>query len=138
MLTTESRRRLQPRGGSLARLSRNTEEMALQPLGHRPEGVPYAPSVSDHANWTLREILAQPPFWIIAVVNFLCCAAHSGPLFHTVSAAIDAGIGKLAAATIFAVISLSSIPARLATGLLADRYGTKTILPEEPRSMTSQ
>ena len=84
--------------------------------------------IHNKADWTLREVLAQPPFWLIAVVNFCCCAAHSGPLFHTVSAAIDAGVGKLAAATVFAVSSLSSIPARLVTGWLADRYGTKTVL----------
>ena len=113
----------------LAGLIRNRpEEMGLQPLGHHPARVPHIPSTPDQVNCTFREVVAQPPFWIIAVVNFLCCAAHSGPLFHMVSAAIDAGVGKLAAATVFAVVSLSSLPARLATGWLADRYGTKPVL----------
>jgi MFS family permease len=45
-----------------------------------------------------------------------------------VSAVIDAGVDKLAAATVFAMPSLASLPGRLGTGLLVDRFGSKNIL----------
>ena len=45
-----------------------------------------------------------------------------------VSAAIDVGVSKLAAATIFSTASLASIVGRIGTGVLADRFGSKTIL----------
>ena len=57
-----------------------------------PAAVPY----------TFTQVLAMPVFWVIALVHFFCCAAHSGPIFHMVSALIDAGSDKLAAATVFA------------------------------------
>ncbi len=101
------------------------QDMGLQPFGSHPVAASPPPPV---ANATFREILATPTFWIIAVVHMLCCAAHSGPIFHMVSAAIDVGVSKLAAATIFSTASLASIVGRIGTGVLADRFGSKTIL----------
>jgi MFS family permease len=72
--------------------------------------------------------LATPAFWLIALMHTLCCMAHSGPLFHMVSNMIDHGIDKLAAATVFALAGLASIPGRIGTGLLAERYGSKSML----------
>ena len=45
-----------------------------------------------------------------------------------VSAAIDTGIDKLAAASLFALASLASVPGRVGTGILADRFGNKVML----------
>jgi MFS family permease len=45
-----------------------------------------------------------------------------------VSHLIDHGVDKLAAATVFALAGLASIPGRIATGLLAERFGSKPIL----------
>jgi len=36
----------------------------------------------------------------VAGTYFACCAAHSGPLFHMVSYAVDCGIAPLSAATL--------------------------------------
>jgi MFS family permease len=80
------------------------------------------------APYTFNQVLTFPAFWVIALVHFFCCAAHSGPIFHMVSAVIDTGIDKLAAATVFAVSSFASLPGRIGTGLLADRIGSKRIL----------
>src|SRR5271154_580928 len=41
---------------------------------------------------TARAALISPQFAVLAVVYFLCCATHSGPLFHTVSYAISCGL----------------------------------------------
>jgi MFS family permease len=68
------------------------------------------------------------PVWAIGMTHFACCAAHSGPIFHMVSHAIDEGVGGMAAATLLGVSGLSSIFGRIATGLVADRAGTKQTL----------
>jgi MFS family permease len=68
------------------------------------------------------------PFWAIALTHFCCCAAHSGPLFHLVSHAMDLGVPKMAAAGILGVSGLTSIFGRVGTGIVADRVGAKRTL----------
>jgi MFS family permease len=68
------------------------------------------------------------PFWAIALTHFCCCAAHSGPLFHLVSHAMDLGVPKMAAAGILGVSGLTSIFGRIGTGMVADRVGAKRTL----------
>jgi sugar phosphate permease len=103
------------------------QELGLLPYGGAPAKPSAAPATAA-ASYTFGQVLTIPAFWIIAVVHFFCCAAHSGPIFHMVSAVIDAGVDKLAAATVFAMSSLASLPGRLGTGLLVDRFGSKNIL----------
>jgi MFS family permease len=68
------------------------------------------------------------PFWAIALTHFCCCAAHSGPLFHLVSHAMDQGVAKMAAAGILGASGLTSIFGRIGTGIVADRVGAKRTL----------
>jgi MFS family permease len=68
------------------------------------------------------------PFWAIALTHFCCCAAHSGPLFHLVSHAMDQGVARMAAAGILGVSGLTSIFGRVGTGIVADRLGAKPTL----------
>jgi sugar phosphate permease len=103
------------------------EDMGLLPYGGRPAETSATPATTP-APYTFTQVLSIPAFWVIALVHFCCCAAHSGPIFHMVSAVIDAGVDKLVAATVFAVSSFASLLGRLGTGLLADRYGSKNIL----------
>jgi MFS family permease len=67
-------------------------------------------------------------FWGIALTHFCCCAAHSGPLFHLVSHAMDQGVAKMAAAGILGASGLTSILGRIVTGIVADRVGAKQTL----------
>jgi len=68
------------------------------------------------------------PFWAIALTHFCCCAAHSGPLFHLVSHAMDQGVPKMVAASILGASGLTSIFGRIGTGIVADRVGAKRTL----------
>jgi MFS family permease len=68
------------------------------------------------------------PFWVIALTHFCCCAAHSGPLFHLVSHAMDQGVARMTAAGILGVSGLTSIFGRIGTGIIADRVGAKRTL----------
>ena len=78
--------------------------------------------------YTTREVVRAPQFWAIALTHFACCAAHSGPIFHMVTHAIDQGVAAMVAATVFGVSGLSSIAGRIGCGMLADRFGAKRTL----------
>ena len=78
--------------------------------------------------FTATAALRTPQFWAIALTHFACCAAHSGPIFHMVTHAIDRGVAPLTAATVLGVSGLASVAGRVTCGLLADRYGVKRTL----------
>src|SRR6185312_16037682 len=75
-----------------------------------------------------RSILGSWPIWAIGLTHFACCAAHSGPIFHMVSHAIDLGVPSMTAATLLGLSGFSSIAGRILTGVAADRLGTKRTL----------
>lgn len=77
---------------------------------------------------SLGKALASPQFMVLAGTFFLCCAAHSGPIFHMMSYAMLCGMSTLAAVSIYSVEGLAGLGGRLLLGVLADRYGVKLIL----------
>ena len=76
----------------------------------------------------LGTALRSTPFIVLALTFFACCAAHSGPIFHTVSYAIGCGLSAMAAVTIYSVEGLAGLGGRVLLGVLADRLGTKHVL----------
>lgn len=76
----------------------------------------------------LRDAFVSLPFVVLALTFFACCAAHAGPIFHTVSYAMTCGLAPLAAVTIYSVEGLAGLGGRLAFGLAADRFGVKRVL----------
>jgi MFS family permease len=74
---------------------------------------------------TVRAALTSPQFAVLALTYFLCCATHSGPLFHTVSYAISCGLSVTAAVSIYSVEGFAGLFGRIAFGLLGDRFGAK-------------
>jgi MFS family permease len=84
-----------------------------------------APQARDLSAWAA---LRTPQFIILATTFFLCCAAHSGPIFHTVSYAEICGASSLAAASIYSVEGVAGLFGRVIFGALADRIGVKQII----------
>lgn len=80
---------------------------------------------ADESPMTVRAALTSPQFAVLALTYFLCCATHSGPLFHTVSYAISCGLTVTAAVSIYSVEGLAGLAGRIAFGLLGDRFGAK-------------
>ena len=72
--------------------------------------------------------LRSPQFIVLGLTFFLCCAAHSGPIFHFVSYAIFCGIPTMAAVSIYGVEGLAGLGGRLLFGVAADRIGVKPVL----------
>jgi MFS family permease len=82
----------------------------------------------DGAGLSVAQALRSPQFIVLALTFGLCCAAHSGPIFHMVSYAITCGIAPMAAVSIYSVEGLSGLGGRLLLGVLADRLGVKPVL----------
>src|SRR5499433_1690964 len=83
---------------------------------------------SNERDYTTRQLVSTPQFWAIALTHFACCAAHSGPIFHMVTHAMDQGVAKMTAATVLSLSGLASVIGRIATGMIADRLGAKPTL----------
>lgn len=77
---------------------------------------------------TAAQALRSRPFIVLALAFFACCAAHSGPIFHTVSYAVGCGLGVTAAVTIYSMEGAAGLGGRLLCGALADRVGAKPVL----------
>jgi MFS family permease len=85
-------------------------------------------SVTQEKSMTLRDAFVSAPFIVLALTFFACCAAHAGPIFHTVTYAQTCGLAPLAAVTIYSVEGLAGLGGRLGLGLAADRFGVKRVL----------
>lgn len=67
-------------------------------------------------------------FAVLAVTFLLCCATHSGPIFHAISYAIGCGLPAMAAVTIYSVEGAAGLGGRVLLGVLADRFGALPVL----------
>jgi MFS family permease len=83
---------------------------------------------ADGLELTVGQALRTPQFAAIALTYFACCAAHSGPIFHMVTHAIDRGVPAMAAVTVLSVAGLASLGGKIVCGLVADRVGAKRTL----------
>jgi MFS family permease len=97
------------------------------PTGTREAGLART-AVPAERDFSAAEVARAPQFWIIALTHFACCAAHSGPIFHMVTHAIDQGVTAMTAATVLSMSGLASVVGRIGTGMLADRFGAKHTL----------
>jgi MFS family permease len=95
------------------------------PLPDTPQKGAAAP---DGPSFTVAQALTSPQFAAIALAFFACCAAHSGPIFHMITHAIDHGVSAMAATTVLSVAGLASLSGRILCGLIADRIGAKRML----------
>ena len=87
-----------------------------------PSGEPASPAPR------VATALVSVQFIVLGMTFFLCCAAHSGPLFHFVSYAISCGVPMMAAVSVYSVEGLAGLGGRLLLGVAADRLGAKPVL----------
>ena len=88
----------------------------------------HSATVAERADMNVVQALRTSVFWSLALANFACCAAHSGPIFHMVSYAAVCGVAPLTAATVLGAAGLAALSGRIICGLLADCMGTKYTL----------
>jgi len=95
----------------------------------RPPAAPTGePGAAAGAPLKLRDAFVSMPFIVLAFTFFACCAAHAGPIFHTVTYAMTCGLAPLAAVTLYSVEGFAGLGGRLVLGVLADRLGVKRVL----------
>jgi MFS family permease len=99
-----------------------------QPPAAAAASGPVVGAVSDGPIASVAEALRSRQFIVLSVVFFLCCAAHSGPIFHMVSYAMACGIAPMAAVSVYSVEGLAGLGGRLLFGVAGDRYGAKRVL----------
>ena len=75
-----------------------------------------------------KQVQRTGAFWNLATIHGLGCAGHNIILLLLVAIAIDDGISKGMAATIYLVLTLVSTATRFATPILADLIGSKWIM----------
>jgi MFS family permease len=97
-----------------------------RPVGATNHGA--ANAAADPPDMSAAQALYSPQFLVLAATFFLCCAAHSGPIFHMVSYAMLCGVPAMAAVSIYSVEGLAGLGGRLLLGVLADRLGVKRVL----------
>jgi MFS family permease len=102
--------------------------IVIIPLALLIRNAPVATGGVTERNVPLPEIWRSPQFWLIALTHFACCVAHSGPIFHMVTHAMDHGVPGMTAATILGVSGLASLLGRIVSGVLADHWGAKRTL----------
>jgi len=102
--------------------------LVREPPASATAGLSGAATAADDPGLTAGQALRTPQFAAIAFTYFACCAAHSGPIFHMVTHAIDHGVPAMAAATVLSVAGLASLSGKILCGLVADRVGAKQVL----------
>src|SRR5687767_8049030 len=85
-------------------------------------------TAGDTTAMSAKDALRSRAFIVLGAAFFACCAAHSGPIFHTVSYAIGCGLPMVAAVTIYSMEGAAGLGGRLLLGVLADKYGAKPVL----------
>ncbi|MBE7369550.1 MFS transporter [Ramlibacter sp. HM2] len=93
-----------------------------------PQGRGAASAQAAEPDMTAGQALRSRAFILLAAAFFACCAAHSGPIFHTVSYAIGCGLPMVSAVTIYSMEGAAGLGGRLLFGVLADRVGAKRVL----------
>lgn len=99
-----------------------------RPPAQFADAAPEQASAAPAPRSSVGAVMRTPQFIVLAGVFFLCCAAHSGPIFHTVSYAMLCGATPLAAASIYSVEGVAGLFGRLLFGVLADRVGVKRVI----------
>src|SRR5258708_30511117 len=87
-----------------------------------------APATGPQSDMSVGQALRSPPFLILVMTNFFCCATHAGPIVHTISYAVSCGIPLVAAVSIYSIEGLAGLGGRIAFGLAGDRFGAKRVL----------
>lgn len=93
-----------------------------------PAGAAPGANAAGDPGMTAGQALRSPQFIVLALTYFCCCAAHAGPIFHTVSYALGCGLPAMAAVSIYSVEGLAGLGGRLVFGLAGDRFGAKRVL----------
>ena len=110
--------------------SNRPADRGLEPYGAQPgdpdisSKPPPAERVKLFAGYMRRTVA----YWNLSSIHFLGCVGHAVILVYIVPIAVNAGVSLVAAASLITVFSGVSIITRLATPVLSDLFGPKTVM----------
>jgi MFS family permease len=115
-------------------IRRSPESMGLLPDGeparpHEPPGAARgrAPALDDAREFTTREALRTPTFWLLAAFHGLRNVPYAGVTVHLVPLLIWKGLDEPAAAFYVGLTALATVVVRPLTGWLGDRQSKQTV-----------
>ena len=116
-------------------IRRSPESMGLLPDGEaissasdsRPAPTGPAPADDDVREFTTREALRTPTFWLLAAFHGLRNVPYAGVTVHLVPLFIWKGLDEPAAAFYVGLTALATVVVRPLTGWLGDRQSKQTI-----------
>ena len=113
-------------------LRRQPQDLGLLPDGikitHKEDEPQQSKPLAPERNYSLKEALRSRPFWIIAGAFCLTNFVNTGVNFNLIAHLTDSGLNEAEAATILLAWALVSIPATLASGLLAEKFSARPIM----------
>ena len=96
--------------------------------GERTDGGLPGPLERARAKVFNQHVRRTKAFWNLPAIHGLGCAGHGIVLMFVVPFAVMKGLSFTEAAIILSILSVVSIPSRMLTPMIAEKYGTKTIM----------
>jgi MFS family permease len=106
-------------------MRRDPATMRMQPYGADARS---AAGQRSEEGTSFRQVLRLRPFWTLFAMYVLIVTCAETVMVHTVPHAVDLGIASTAAAGILSIIGATSIAARVITGILLDKVGSRRAL----------
>ena len=115
---------------------RSPESMGLSPDGRpliasrrtRPDGSGSVESADDAGDWTTKQALRSPQFWVLVAATTLRISVHGTIFVHFIPILVSLGEEQQTAANLLGLLSLVAVPLILVTGYLSDRVGRPIML----------
>lgn len=95
--------------------------------GSKMSGAPAPPQTENPTDWTVKQALRSPTFWLLFGSRILASVGNQIVLTHQIAHAVDVGYPKLFAASIFGLMGVVSIFGRLLFGYLTDVMKSETV-----------
>ncbi|MBI4307923.1 MAG: MFS transporter [Chloroflexi bacterium] len=87
-----------------------------------------SPAGPSEGDFTVRQALATPQFWLLTTVFALKFASSSAVFVHLIPYLVDQGFDRQTAANILGLLGLLSVSGRLLFGYLGDRFSKRVLL----------
>lgn len=115
---------------------RSPESMGLSPDGRpliasrrtRTDGSGSVESADDAGDWTTKQALRSPQFWVLVAATTLRISVHGTIFVHFIPILVSLGEEQQTAANLLGLLSLVAVPLILVTGYLSDRVGRPIML----------
>lgn len=111
---------------------KSPEELRLQPDGHQTRSSPTRiMKIVDpqwtRVEWTLKKAVRTKRFWYLTAGFLFNAYVCQGTLLHGISAMVDSGLSRAAAAYYFGILGLAGFIGKILFGYISDRFNREGI-----------